>query len=135
MGRSIDPASVVWIAPESLAATPEQIEEAMAEGASGEEIAEMARPPQFGEFRVHVEDEITEGNLIVAVYSDDRLVWVDDAPDDNEDGSGHYEVFDEAAHGWGPEATYRPSLSAEVVGKTKAALVARGAVGDADEED
>lgn len=117
---------VVWIAPEALGASEERIGQAMADGATAAEIVEMSRPPAFGEYRMHEEDEITDGNLIVPVFSDDRYVWVDDAPGDDEDGSGHFEVFDPDTHGWGSDAEYRPILKANAVGDDDEARSARG---------
>jgi hypothetical protein len=35
----------------------------------------------------------------------DKVVWVDDAPDDIQDGSGHFEVYS------GADEDYRPSMA------------------------
>jgi hypothetical protein len=58
------------------------------------EVLDRAR----GEYR-RLHERRDEGNLIVDVFGD-RVVWVDDTPDDPTDGAGHFEVYE------GPDEGY-----------------------------
>jgi len=76
------------------AGTPEEVREAFA-----------GYTPQ-GEYREVTGEDVVDGpqgtTVIAPKYG--RLVqWVDDAPNDNEDGAGHFEIFG------GDEAEYTPS--------------------------
>ena len=106
--KSIDPANVVWHAPETIFATLPEVAERMSEQlAAAEGVEETLRIAHqaSGEFREYLGEEEVEGR-IVPKYGSDRLVWVNDSPDDAEDGSGHYEVYS------GPDEEYAPVLQA-----------------------
>lgn len=102
--KRIDPADVVWHAPETLHSTLPDVAERFNErlkDATPEDIIRAAQE-QVGEYRQLQGTRLSEEGLEEPVYGADRLQWVSDAPDDVEDGSGHYEIYD------GPDDEYQP---------------------------
>ena len=101
--KQVDPANVVWHAPETIHATlPEEGERIAAALEKAEGPEEMIRIAQSstGQFREVLGEEEVEGR-IVPKYGD-KLVWVNDTPDDPGDPAGHYEVYS------GPDEDYQP---------------------------
>jgi hypothetical protein len=76
MGRKIDESKVVWIPPEQL---------------------DRAR----GEYRESL-DPIEKDNQLIA-QTGDLVQWVDEHPEDPENGAGHFRIYD------GDEADYEPT--------------------------
>lgn len=85
--KKIDASKVVWLPPELL------------DRAQGE-FREALEPKIVGAV-----EGVTPG-VSVAQYGD-HVQWVDDAPDDPEDGTGHFEVYG------GEPADYTPSRKAD----------------------
>jgi hypothetical protein len=105
--RQIDPASVTWHAPETIHLTLPDEAEKFAKRVEGAEPAEVIRIANSvtGQFREYLGEEEKDGR-IQARFGKDKLVWVNDSPDDTEDPSGHYEVYD------GSDEDYRPVVVA-----------------------
>jgi hypothetical protein len=106
--RKVDQASVVWLAPETL--HQEDLAERLAEvDDPADALAILNERPTEGEYREYLGDELGDGpdgtTVMVPIYGD-LLVWVDEAPDDEEDGTGHFVRYD------GDEADYEPRRSA-----------------------
>ena len=102
--KQVDAANVVWHAPETIAATLPEAGEAMAaalEAAEGPEEVMRAVQSMTGQFREYLGEEVV-GIASVPKYGSDKLVWVNDTPDDPEDAAVHYEVYD------GPDEDYQP---------------------------
>lgn len=72
MSERVQPKKVAWIPPEEL------------DRSQGE----------YREVESHNEDGSTTFGR--------RVVWVDDAPSDNEDGSGHFEAYDGSDDDYSP---------------------------------
>lgn len=72
-----------------------------------DEIESLTARYQAGEY-VAVTGEETKDGVTSATFGR-KLVWVDDAPDDPEDGKGHFETYSKTAHG----ETYRPRIARE----------------------
>jgi hypothetical protein len=99
MADEIDTLDVVYITPEKIA------REARVEAVhsiTNDPEALLARLDEIdrnaaGKFIQVLGYEVVE-NIQRPVYGD-TLVYIDDAPDDPQDGSGHYEVYDAEKHG------------------------------------
>lgn len=80
----------------------------MARRSSGKVVdptnVEVAWFPDEGAYRT-VSRSVETGTVggadvaVEVVEPGDRLVWIDEAPNDGTDGSGHYEVYNEGRHG------------------------------------
>jgi hypothetical protein len=100
--RRVAAEKVVWHAPETLNQT--ELAERLAGAETPEEALEILNTrPTVGEFRVVEEalapQEGPEGTTVLGPKYGDLVVWVDEAPDDKEDGSGHFETYDADKHG------------------------------------
>jgi uncharacterized Fe-S cluster protein YjdI len=78
--------SATWIAPEALRA--ERIQKAVDDGASAQEVADIASAPPQGEFREFLGTEIIEGREHAKLGG--RLAWIH--PQDADEG--YYEHAD-----------------------------------------
>lgn len=83
MGKRIREDRVAWVPPQA------------AEEITGEEAFSGA-----GEYREVLDETFEDGTASTDFGA--RCVWIDDAPDDAEDGDGHFEVYA------GPEDEYHP---------------------------
>lgn len=110
--KRVDPANIVYEAPETL--NRAEIAERLAAAKTAEEAeAILAERPTVGEYRV-VEEALApvegpQGTTVLGPRLGERAVWVDEAPGDDEDGSGHFEVYDAGRHG----EPYRPIFREE----------------------
>jgi hypothetical protein len=100
--RKIDPSKVVYEAPETL--NQAELGERLAAASTPEEaLAILADRPVRGEYRVlESEAEVVagpQGTTVLAPVQGELAVWVDDTPEDREDGAGHFEVYDPERHG------------------------------------
>lgn len=102
--QKVDPQDVVWLAPETLAR--EALAEELAQTDDVDEILELLRDaPTTGQYRELEGSEVVDGpggTTVIAPIYGDLVVWVDEAPSDSEDGSGHFERYS------GPEEEYEP---------------------------
>lgn len=109
-GTTLDADSVVWFAPETLNQT-EFAEKLAAVSDPNEALEILNSRPTVGEFRVQTEQATPqpgpEGTTVLGPEFGDRAVWVDENPDDREDGSGHFEVYDPERHGEPYNPTFR----------------------------
>lgn len=108
MARRLDQASVVWLAPETL--HQENLAERLADVDDPDEVlAILNERPTQGQYREYLGEELGDGpdgtTVKVPVYGD-LVVWVDEAPDDKEDGEGHFERYS------GDEEDYEPRRAA-----------------------
>ena len=100
--RTVDSSKVAWLAPETLNQT--DLAAQLAATDNPEEALEILNSrPTVGEFRVQEEplalQEQPDGSTAFGPTWGERAVWVNENPDDREDGSGHFEVYDAARHG------------------------------------
>lgn len=105
--RRVDSSKVAWHAPETL--NQNELAEQLAGVSSPDEALEILNArPTVGEFRVLEEESAVQpgpdGTSVLGPVWGDRAVWVDEAPDDREDGAGHFEVYESSKHG----ETYSP---------------------------
>lgn len=107
--KQIDPGTVVWFAPESVG--QQALAERLAVASDPDEVREILNSrPTTGQYRELLGDELVdgpEGTTVKGPVYGDLVVWVDDAPDDDEDGAGHFERYS------GDEADYKPKVKAE----------------------
>jgi len=107
MADSVPAEEVVWFAPETLGAIG--VAERLAELSDPDQILRLLNErPVNGEYRRLVDTEVVDGpfgtSAIAPVFSEERVVWVDETPWDREDGSGWFEVYTPDEHG----PSYRP---------------------------
>lgn len=67
-----DEISAVWFAPEALRV--ERVQQAVKDGASAQEVADLASSGSDGEYREYLGDEIVEG--VVTPQYGERLSWI-----------------------------------------------------------
>jgi hypothetical protein len=107
--KAVDPDKVVWLAPETL--RQQELAEALAKAKTPEDALTLLQErPTRGEYREIVGTEpveIADGTTALAPVYGDRLVWVDDAPGEDDKGAGHYERFS------GEDAEYKPTRKGE----------------------
>lgn len=76
------------------------------------DVTPIAWDPESGSYRIVRKriEKVTIGGIEQSFETDElggRVVWVDDAPEDREDGSGHFE------RDRGAEENYEPRRAAE----------------------
>lgn len=100
MGRRVE--GTVWLPPDEV--RDRDLREALNRGATKKAQDILGTPPR-GEYREWKGTEERRDGLSYPVLGD-LCVWVDEAPGDARDGSGHFEVYSGA-----PE-DYRPQIEA-----------------------
>jgi hypothetical protein len=109
MAERVDPERVAWHAPETL--NQRDLAERLADADSPEDALEILNSRSaVGEYRI-IEDPAArvdgpEGTTALGPKWGKRAVWVDEHPEDNEDGSGRFEVYSAKDHG----DTYKPII-------------------------
>lgn len=112
----VDAEQVVWVSPETL---QREARERVVKAHRGDadalirKLDEVAETP--GEYRVVKKGEVVDGvagqgvenGVVQVALEENRVVWVDDAPDDPQDPAGHFETYAESRHG----ESYHPTPS------------------------
>lgn len=107
-----EPVGIVWIAPEVVASArrAQTVKRHDGDADALIEKLEAVERDATGEYR-RIRDfdngddsslgsaTRIEGGAAIEEHEDDLYVWIDDAPDNPDDGSGHFEVYDSAEHG------------------------------------
>lgn len=103
------PETVVWFSPEEI--RQERIDSALAEGASAEEIADIAKSPALGQYREYHGEEVV--NNVVEAKLGGLVQWVHlpDAGGEFVDGEGEYVVYEAAEEDYVPVVTQEGDLS------------------------
>lgn len=102
MPRTIEAERVCYFAPETL--NQAEIAEALAAVTTPEEALEILNSrPTVGEYRIQEEALVPvpgpDGTTVLGPVFGERVVWVDEEPENKTDAPGHFEVYDAASHG------------------------------------